>query len=82
MTPPHTNSSPFAPSIADCDAHAQYWRDVAKDPLTNEAGKKVARAQELAWLTISMNIADLERTCTNIAAVMAGTARTTYSDVH
>ena len=48
---------PFEPSEADCNAHAEYWRDVAADPRCNAATKKVAHAQEAAWLTIALNVA-------------------------
>lgn len=48
---------PFEPSEADCNAHAEYWREVAADPRSNAATRSVAHAQEAAWLTIALNVA-------------------------
>lgn len=61
MTDTPEQNFPFHPSEADCADRAKYWREVARDPRTNEATRVVARKQELAWLQIGMNIADLNR---------------------
>lgn len=57
---------PFHPSKADCDDRAKYWREVAANPRSNEATRIVAREHELAWLTIGMNIDDLDRAETEL----------------